>query len=45
MKKVNQISILLFLMLAITFSSCGVLGKSNGNKGCGCPGVSKRPVG
>lgn len=45
MKKINQISILLFLVIMITSYGCGVIGKSNGNKGCGCPGVNKRSVG
>lgn len=45
MKKVNQISILLFFVLTITFTGCGVMGKSGGNKKCGCPSVYKKPVG
>jgi hypothetical protein len=45
MKKINQISILLLFAVTITFTGCGVLGKSGGSKGCGCPSVYKKPVG
>jgi hypothetical protein len=43
MKKINQISALLFFVLALTFTGCSVSGKSG--RGCGCPGVNKKSVG
>jgi|GEM_PF-3107278 len=44
-KSINQISVLLLLVIGLSLSGCNVLGKSGGNKGCGCPSVNKRPVG
>ena len=43
MKKKNQISVLLFLILTATLAGCGVSGKSA--RGCGCPMVHKKAVG
>ncbi len=45
MKKLNQISVILFLVVTMAATGCGVFGKSGGNKGCGCPGVNKKSVG
>jgi hypothetical protein len=42
MKKRNQISALLFFILAITLAGCGA---SRSAKGCGCPMVHKKSVG
>jgi len=42
MKKRNQISALIFFVLAITFTGCAA-GKSG--RGCGCPMVNKKAVG
>jgi len=45
MKKLNQISVIMFLVVTMAVTGCGVFGKSGGNKGCGCPGVNKKSVG
>jgi hypothetical protein len=42
MKKLNQISALLFFTLAIILTGCGA---SRSAKGCGCPMVNKKSVG
>jgi hypothetical protein len=42
MKKINQISALLFFSLAIILTGCGA---SRSAKGCGCPMVNKKSVG
>jgi hypothetical protein len=43
MKRIKQISALLFFVLTVTFTGCSVSGKSG--RGCGCPGVNKKSVG